>query len=249
MASTEYLKYRLNTLAIMEGKLWDTYCAIEKKHNLLIFNPITSFEYSRELSKKGLLKYYEIYPIHLLAAILSGLTTIFISYWWFIPYGAFVISTLSARKKYLHIYTIDTLKTEKYTNEAFGITNFSLLIIELIELKKAGGSKLNKDLITSIIKIVKDSQEHSEVTFGFSDQFKRYLYATLIPASYSLLKNWEIVVEVFKKNITMNNIFILSICSCILLVFIYDLFFGLPLVKRKKRKYLFLLKILAESYR
>lgn len=251
MVCSKNLNSRLNELVNIEKELWRAFHLAEKEYAPPIFRIDRAFVGSFDLVRHGHLKWYINYPALFLCAMLSALITP-IYHWAFISYCAFLLATFIARSEYVNAYTSSKLDGEKYAKHGFGLDNLSLVIVGVINLYKVENTKLSKQDILSIAKIVKSSQEHSEVTFGVTDQIKRAFLASMIPFAYWMLINRAVVSEYYNKAVLLltQNASISVFLSGILIglsALMFDLLYGQTYAKRQKKKYLLLLNIIGES--
>lgn len=252
MSSVGTLNKKITDLANLEKDLWKAFIKAEKEYTPPVFNIIAAYKNVKDFNKQGLLKKRYNFPLYIILTLLFGLMSLFYQ-WLLIPYILFLFFTFIAREKYVHAYAVNKLRTQNYTQNGFGLDNLSLVTAGVINLKNAAGSKLTKESISSIVKIVKASQERSDVSFGIADMMKKSLYASPIPLIYWALNNQQTLSEITNRmgNVIIKSVAISAVILSIvigILFFGYDLLIGQTLDKRRKRKYFLLLNIINESF-
>lgn len=252
MANIGNLNKKLTDLAALEKLLWDAFIQSEKEYTPSPLCLRSTFQKTRKLNKAKILEWYYNYPILLLVAISFALGSLFYN-WLLVGYLVVLFFAFTARDRFMHAFAVEKLGTQSYTNYGFGLQNLSLAAVGVLKLRDTGGVKLTKESIGSIVKIVKSSHEHSEVSYGIGDQLKKSLFATPIPVVYYLLENHATLVSFATGGIQYlkNNLFAAAFIICLILgalLFCYELLLGQTRTKRRKRKYILLLNIIAESF-
>lgn len=253
MTNAIALTKNLENLATLDDALWKAFLLCQKEYIPPTLNPFRAISTTIRLVKKGYLKAKYNYGAYLFFAIVSGALSVFFSYWLLISYMFFLAVSAKSRTRYVEAYATEKLGRSSAAKSAFGITTPSLATAGVFKLMETGGTKISKDSIGSIIKIVKASQEFGDVSFGIVETIKKGLFGLPLVAAVWMFSNQNTFTKylnIFLNFPQKNQIFYAVVALLFLgLSFIcYDLVLGQTIAKREKKKYLLVLNMIYESF-
>lgn len=265
MASFGSLLNKLRKLSEYEHKLLRAFDEAEKDSALPSFFTLDfkkMHNYSWPLCKRGQLKWY-FSPVLATSILYIG---IIIAYYVIIsslkesspPILSYLLSiifitvlmawTLKSEQKAHHLHTRSVLNSEEYAAYSFGIKNSALMAHYF--LQKCKEHNLKKNDISAIIKIVKCSHEHEDVSFGIADHFKKLLFGSVIAIPLFVSQNQGDIGLLFNKipkidAFGVGYILFLCIYSTYL---IYSLIFLSVKKKKRRKRYILVLNLIHESW-
>lgn len=254
MPSVGKLNNRLSDIADLENSLWKSFQKTEKEYLPSMSNPFKCMRDVINLNQEKLLPYRYNYPVYLAFSLLSTFGVLLISFWFLVPYTVFYIAAMHSRSKFVEAFAKHKLANSNFVNYAFGINQPSLIVAGMIKLREAGGGKITQDTLQSILKILKASNDYSDVSIGIAEALKKFLFG--VPFLF--------IVWIYQNSVTFNNYtskirdfvlsnwiagFFLISFSLLLLYICYDLILGQTLHKRTKKKYFLALTLLAENFK
>lgn len=241
----------IKRLADLDKRLWSAFTKSEKSFLPPTLNPFRAIETTIHLVKSKHLSAIYNYVIYLVLALIFAGAAIFYSFYFFIPYLVFLALTIVSRAKYIVAYATEKLGESNFPLHGFGIENPALTVAGVMRIQAASQTTPSKDELASLIKIVKSSQELSDVTFGVAEYLKKSLYALPLAAMLAVQQN----IDTIRKYVDLlGKSFGSDIAAQILLAamfigvsfIVYDIVLGKTLEKRQKKKYLLVLNVMHE---
>jgi hypothetical protein len=102
---------------------------------------------------------------------------------------------MHSRSKFVEAFAKHKLANSNFVNYAFGINQPSLIVAGMIKLREAGGGKITQDTLQSILKILKASNDYSDVSIGIAEALKKFLFG--VPFLF--------IVWIYQNSVTFNN--------------------------------------------
>ncbi|HEX6705288.1 MAG TPA: hypothetical protein VF169_11060 [Albitalea sp.] len=253
MASIGNLQSSVRDLAALEKKLWDAFRRAERMYTPPTLRLVAAFRCAWDLRKRGLLSATRFYPLYATLAFLFAIAAPLSGYLWLLlPYLFFLAWAFYA----LHGYAtaIDKTKDANYVSHGFGVSNLALLVLGVMEVARATDVSFRKEQLAAIIKLVKSSQDHGEVSWGLADMIKRTLWSGLFGVLVFLVANAATVSTYVDKlaRATTRSLGLLALIVAVSLTLVYclyDLVFAQVNEKRRKKKYLLMLNIIHEGWK
>jgi len=253
MTNVGQLNKHLQELATLERSLWNAFKKTEEEYLPPIAHPVRSVKTANELIRTGFLQRRHYYPIYLFLSLLSAFAVVLLSFWYLVPYSTFLVAAMTSRSKFVEAYVKSKLGTSKFEGFAFGISQPSLAVAGVIKLREVGTGTLDLSAIQSILKIQKASSDFSEVATGFADVMKKSVYGVPFMFAgwiYGNTATFNKYLALFQDVASKNWFVVVPVALVIfsLAFFSYDLVLGQTFVKRRKKKYLLVLTLIAESF-
>jgi hypothetical protein len=243
----------LSELAQFEKSLWDAFKKSEKDFLPPTLNPVKSWSAVSALISEQLLELRYHYPFYLAVSVLSALLAAFFSYWFLIPYSAFFWFAMRSRARFVEAYAKKMLGHSEFETFAFGIGQPSLIVAGMVQLRETGQGQLTQDAVQSILKILKASTDFSDISIGIADALKKFLFSLPFILAAWIFSN----TDTFNKYATaVHDVAVKNWPVALFLAFIvlavlfiaYDLVLGQTLSRRRRKKYVLALTLIAESF-
>lgn len=250
MTSVSKLNLQVAELADLERSLWKAFQKAEKEYIPPLFHPVRLYQTSIQLHRDRALALKNSYAIYIVLTVVFAITAVGVSLWMMVPYALFLTLAIFNKDKYCEAFARHKLRVSKVPSSAFGLNQPSLVIAGLFELSE---KKIAPQALQSLLKIQKASGDLADSGFGVADKIKGTLLGLPLIAVPWLYRNSIQTFEAFKDSYTaaMSNwaiaITLLSV-SVLMLMFSFDLLFGQPMAKRKRKRYILVLTLIAENY-
>ena len=253
MTNINQLNSQLAELAELENSLWKAFERAEKDYLPPLFRPLRLVRTTLELLQAKALPWKYNYAAYLLLTALFAVATVTLSFWFIVGYSVFLTLAIFTKDKYAEAFTRHRLGPTKVKGSAFGIDQPSLVVAGLIRLRETTDKKLDPASLQSILKIQKASGDLADSGFGVADKIKGALLGlpfVVAPWVYNnsdrTLQAWKSAYAAASNSWLLTLVFILPVL--LILSFSFDLLFGQPLAKRRRKRYLLVLTLIAESY-
>ena len=244
--------------AELDRLLWKAFTEIEKREPIPFFSWLRGWSTFRRLKRSGKLRWHDNYIVaQIVTAVLVLLLVLGRSSSALVitALPAYVISLFwmfRARAKFVRASAESELKNTNITEYAFGMDSVSLLVKRVTDTVSLPAGNERKACLDALIKINKAAQEHGEVNFGIVDTIKKTLITGLPPLVYWLgihaesLKNASdgVSKSLASPWILYGWLTVVGLCAIYLL---YDIMFGQPRLKKRKKRYLLVLNIIKET--
>lgn len=251
MTNVNYLNEELKNISSLERSLWQAFIKAEKDFLPPTLHPFRLCKVYLDLRKRNGLGWENNYPLFVLLTTIFAIFAIATGVLWFlIPYVIFYGLAVFKKDKYIESFARDKLNVMHHLDSAFGIEQPSLIIGGLFSLSQA---KIDPTSLQSILKIQKASGELSDSGFGIADKAKGFLLGIPLTAIVWIYGNAgrandlaTELAEIATGNMAAGLTIFLAVS--LFLLHSYDLIIAQPLAKRKRKRYLLVLTLVAECY-
>lgn len=252
MTSIGNLQKKVKDFTEIEKKLWKAFNTAEKEYSIPSLNIWKANQLAMPFLKNKSLKITEYYPLLALITLLVAMVCPFYPVF-FIAYILMLYLTMRSIDNYKNIITKHKLRDSNFVLHGFGINNLSLTIFGILNIVNAGGDRIDKNDIGSILKIVKARYETSDVSLGFAEHIKKLIYASLFTLPVAIFSNISHFSQQFSKALKVfnTNIYVSAYLALVIIFIIglmYDLIFTQTKRKKQQKRYLLMLNIIHESW-